>query len=479
MVADHPPYPVSRRFPCRFPPTAPIRIAPITLIPHPTGFTTSAPIPRSPHGEVPRFRCTSCGRTLSAQTESIHYYAKRRLPLKEIHASLVAGASQRDVARRYRCSPMAIQNAVLRLGRQSMGYQAILAAHLNSRSRVVIDGLRSFVTSQDYPCDLTTTVDTEGETILTITHAVFRRGGRMTAFQRRRIKRKDDRWRPPPGEVKGAILLTCRELWNYLRPEFARNAVIDTDENPLYRSVLRRDPAMLHFRRGRLVRHRRTAGSAPRTMDNPLFPVNYVDRLLRHRLKEHTRETIAFGRHATLQMSRAWIFAWDHNSRREYRVRRPEEGVHLGTRECDRRGVPGDRADQPGVLLTAGRPGAGDRSGKSLPGVAERTHHATGEVADRSDGDLRADPGLCQTGSRPEFNNLVDTSEEQRKKRVCKDKPHNHHEAREKIGGLDRLELKQVETDHDDHRSSHTRNLTDHEFAHERRENPRQKGECA
>jgi transposase-like protein len=282
------------------------------------------------HGEVPRFRCTSCGRTLSAQTESIHYYAKRRLPLKEIHASLVAGASQRDVARRYRCSPMAIQNAVLRLGRQSMGYQAILAAHLNSRSRVVIDGLRSFVTSQDYPCDLTTTVDTEGETILTITHAVFRRGGRMTAFQRRRIKRKDDRWRPPPGEVKGAILLTCRELWNYLRPEFARNAVIDTDENPLYRSVLRRDPAMLHFRRGRLVRHRRTAGSAPRTMDNPLFPVNYVDRLLRHRLKEHTRETIAFGRHATLQMSRAWIFAWDHNSRREYRVRRPEEGVHLG-----------------------------------------------------------------------------------------------------------------------------------------------------
>jgi hypothetical protein len=65
-------------------------------------------------------------------------------------------------------------------------------------------------------------------------------------------------------------------------------------------------------------------------MDNPLFPVNYVDRLLRHRLKEHTRETIAFGRHATLQMSRAWIFAWDHNSRREYRVRRPEEGVHLG-----------------------------------------------------------------------------------------------------------------------------------------------------
>jgi transposase-like protein len=281
------------------------------------------------HGEVPRFRCTSCGRTLSTQTESIHYYAKRRLPLPQIQASLIAGASQRDIARRYRCSPMAIQNAVLRLGRQSMGYQAILGCHLNPRSRIVFDGLRSFVTSQDYPCDLTTTVDAEGETILTITHAVFRRGGKMTPFQERRMGRKNSRWRPPSGEVKSAILLTCRELWDYLRPGPVQKAVIDTDENPLYRSVMARDEPMRHFRSWGLVRHRRTPGSAPRTMDNPLFPVNYVDRLLRHRMKEHTRETIAFGRHATMQMSRAWIFAWDHNSRREYRVKRPAAGVHL------------------------------------------------------------------------------------------------------------------------------------------------------
>lgn len=29
-----------------------------------------------------------------------------------------------------------------------------------------------------------------------------------------------------------------------------------------------------------------------------------------------------------MQMHRAWIFAWDHNTRREHRVKRPEEGVH-------------------------------------------------------------------------------------------------------------------------------------------------------
>ena len=58
------------------------------------------------------------------------------------------------------------------------------------------------------------------------------------------------------------------------------------------------------------------------------YPVNYVERLLRHRLKEHARETIAFGRNATMQMHRAWIFACDHNCRREYRVKRPQLGTH-------------------------------------------------------------------------------------------------------------------------------------------------------
>jgi hypothetical protein len=65
-------------------------------------------------------------------------------------------------------------------------------------------------------------------------------------------------------------------------------------------------------------------------MKNPLFPVNYVDLLLRHRLREHTRETIAFGRNTVSQMHRAWIFAHDHNCRRPYRERRPEAGTHAG-----------------------------------------------------------------------------------------------------------------------------------------------------
>ncbi|TVR67548.1 MAG: hypothetical protein EA427_13440 [Spirochaetaceae bacterium] len=209
-----------------------------------------------------------------------------------------------------------------------MAAQVLLLNGMNQRNQIVFDGLRSFVTSQDYPCDITTVVDRESETILTMTHAVRGRGGTMRAEQKERLERKLALWKAPPGTTKRAISLVVDELWNYLRPSPDGPAVIDTDEDPLYPWILRSSWVWKHLQAWGQIVHRTTPGSAPRSFLNPLFPANYVDRLLRHRVKEHTRETIAFGRHSTVQMHRAWIFAWDHNMCRDYRVKRPELGLH-------------------------------------------------------------------------------------------------------------------------------------------------------
>ena len=96
------------------------------------------------------------------------------------------------------------------------------------------------------------------------------------------------------------------------------------EDTPRYDATIYR-----FLQRHHLAEHRRTPGSAARTMENPLFPVNYVDRLIRHRLREHTRETIAFGRHSAMQLYRMWLFAWDLNTRREWRVKRPGSGRHV------------------------------------------------------------------------------------------------------------------------------------------------------
>jgi transposase-like protein len=280
------------------------------------------------HGCVQRYRCRSCGKTTSDQSESIHYYAKRRLPIRAVIACLNSGSSMREIGRRYHVSCAAIRNGVLRIGRQAQAAQILLLNEINPRSAIVFDGLRTFVTSQDYPCDITTVVDRESEVILTMTHAVRRRGGTKTAEQDERTGLKYEKWTPRPETTRKAIYWVVRELWNYLRPSEAEGVLVDTDEDPLYRSALSRNVAWQHLAIRGMAVHRTTPGSAKRTYTNPLFPVNYVDRLLRHRVKEHTRETIAFGRHATVQMHRAWTFAWDHNMCREYRVKKPELGVH-------------------------------------------------------------------------------------------------------------------------------------------------------
>jgi hypothetical protein len=254
---------------------------------------------------------------MSEQTESMHYFAKRRLDLGAIFSRLRGGSSLRDIGRELGCSRTAVANAVVRLGRQAMASHVDLVCGLELPARFVFDGLVSAVTSRDYPSQIQTLVDSSAELLLAMTHYVGERGGRWTPAQRRRIQRKRTVWTPERGALTESIQLLVNEL-----PRFAgaNPITIDTDCHPLYRTVIDNDCAMQWYRNHRRLEVRRTPGTAPRTSANPLFPVNYVDRMIRHRVKEHTRETIAVGRNATMQMHRMWIFAWDHNVRQPHRV---------------------------------------------------------------------------------------------------------------------------------------------------------------
>ena len=139
------------------------------------------------HGTVRRFRCRLCGARLSTQSESMHYYAKRHLDLKDILSRVRGGASLRDIGRTVGCSRTAVANAVVRLGRQAIACHCALMQSLPGLSSLVFDGLVSAVGSRDYPCQINTLVDATTEMVLTMTHCVTERGGRRTAAQSRRI----------------------------------------------------------------------------------------------------------------------------------------------------------------------------------------------------------------------------------------------------------------------------------------------------
>ena len=125
-------------------------------------------------------------------------------------------------------------------------------------------------------------------------------------------------WRPARGALSQSISLLVNELPRFASPTHGIH--LDTDCHPIYPKVIARDVALRWYARHELLTVRRTPGSAPRTVSNPLFFMNYVDRMIRHRMKEHTRESIALARSATAQMHRMWIFAFDHNTRQPRRV---------------------------------------------------------------------------------------------------------------------------------------------------------------
>jgi len=255
---------------------------------------------------------------MSAQTESLHYYAKRRLDLKDIFSRVRGGSSLRDIGRVIGCSRSAVAHAVVRLGRQAIASHCAVLAGLEASGTFVLDGLLSAVASRDYSSHITTLVDASSEMVLAMTHCVTERGGTRTARQQRRIQAKRQVWRPQAGALSDAISLLFHEL-----PRFSPLAsmTIDFDEYPLYPKLLADDLALRWYASHQLLRIRRTPGGAARTTANPLFAVNYVDRMIRHRLKEHTRESIAIGRDSTMQMLRMWIFAWDHNVNQPHRVK--------------------------------------------------------------------------------------------------------------------------------------------------------------
>ena len=270
------------------------------------------------HGLVQRYRCTNCGKWMGNQTESMHYYANRRLDLARILSRVRGGSSLRDIGRELGCSRTAVANAVVRLGRQAMASHVDLIPALDLPGKFVFDGLVSAVTSHDYPSQIQTLVNRSHELVLAMTHYVGERGGRRTARQHTRIARKRAVWKPTPGALSESIALLVKELSRFAGHH---KISIHTDENPLYASTIKEDLAMQWHRSTGRLSFRQTPSTVPRTVWNPLFAVNYVDRMIRHRMKEHTRETIAVGENATMQMLRMWIFAWDHNVRQPYRVK--------------------------------------------------------------------------------------------------------------------------------------------------------------
>jgi len=260
---------------------------------------------------IPRFRCVHCRRTFSTQTFSTTYYLKRPHLLEPIAYRLLACSGYRQIAREARCAHTTVMGQAARLGRHALLFLTRHRPPGPVLEPVVIDGFEGFAYSQYHPLHLNVVVGAESHFDYGFTHSPLRRKGTMTTRQRaRRAELEAEFGRPDPKAVE----LGMASVLKLAAPE-PQLLTVRSDEHPAY-------PRAFGRLEGWTIRHECTPSVEARTPQNPLFPVNLLDLLLRHNESNHKRETIAFSKRDQSVIERAAVLMVWRNFIKPYSERK-------------------------------------------------------------------------------------------------------------------------------------------------------------
>ena len=279
-------------------------------------------------GETQRYRCRDCGKRFSTSTFSTDYYAKRRISLPRLRRMLVSGSSVRAASRQLFCSPSAVSRRLIILARQSLACHQALGSYLTRSEALVADGFHSFWVSQYHPNTFNLLCGSDSQYVYALTSVSLKRSGRMSAVQRRKRAQIERSHPSDPAALERSFAELATEavrLWHHqsrAQSGAPPCGTLITDEHKTYpRSIL-------PLRGQTQITHVQVSSRQPRTGDNPLFAVNYIDREIRKDLAEHHRETVCFARNAAHSVARMWVYLVWHNSEKPYRISPRCERTH-------------------------------------------------------------------------------------------------------------------------------------------------------
>lgn len=259
---------------------------------------------RRPPGWVRIFQCRACGRYFRDSCFTLDHWKKVSGLWPEIFLGLANGQAKRQIAR-----TLGIHRGTVDLAERMIAKHCILL-HRRQLDRlqgkiaepVAFDGFRTFAGSQYEPLDLNTMIGCRSEFWFHLAAAPLRRSGTMTARQREiRAWRERQLGLPEKGVRRRITREALEELLRLRAP--GRRLEWRTDKEPDYARAL----AELRSRQRVPLRHRTISSRARRDTGNPLWRVNLLHLLLRHSLKSHTRETIAFHKLLRTLIDRAAI----------------------------------------------------------------------------------------------------------------------------------------------------------------------------
>ncbi len=271
-------------------------------------------------GHVPRYRCKACGKTFGIRTFQLDYYTKRSLPYHSLHQALYSGQNLSSIARLLHCSPASIQNRIDRLSRNTLLiHQHCLRTHRLTED-LAADGYERFDRNQYFPNNINLTVGKDSQFVYGISHATIRRKGSMRSEQKAKRKVLESQWKPPRGALSDSFSFLIQDLSTFWEPSFHPKLTLYTDEHPAYPPALRKVPFLKEALTLKQFSHTQISSKLPRTVCNPLFPSNYIDRELTKDIAAYHRESVCFVRNVNNGLSRLLCYLLYHNYQKPYRI---------------------------------------------------------------------------------------------------------------------------------------------------------------
>lgn len=288
-------------------------------------------------GTVQRYRCGLCRKTFSDRTFSIDYYAKKTLPYAEILNRSSSGECVSAIARNLGARPGVVTGKISRLARNCLAMHATMEDETPLVEDIVADGFESFDRSQYFPNNIALVVGKESQHIYSFSHTTLRRKGGMTKSQRAKRATLEAIYRAPRDGAEKSLAEALAPLSTKWDRRFFPTLRLYTDEHRAYPRAIAASGLGVG---GGLV-HETRSSRAPRTVDNDLFAVNYIDRELRKDKAEYHRETTCFVRNVANGLERLSLYLVWHNYQKPRRVK---EGGVIRHVHAEYAGLPFGRA---------------------------------------------------------------------------------------------------------------------------------------
>lgn len=265
----------------------------------------------APPRRIQRYRCRHCGRRFSEQTFRTTYWLRRPELLEPVLRAEVACSCLRQIGRSLGCSPQTVLTHLCRLGRHCLLFHEGSRPKGPTPESLAMDGLVSFEYSQYHPTMFHVLVGRDSHYFHGFTASRLRRSGSMRPGQKRKRAELERRHgRPDPRATEkdcAALLKACLPA--------EQSIELHTDEHQDYPRAVRQAGHLV-------VAHRTISSRAKRDQNNPLFPVNLLDLLVRHSAAGHKRETIAFAKRLQMAIWRMSLFLVWRNHMKWFSERR-------------------------------------------------------------------------------------------------------------------------------------------------------------